>query len=57
MKVTDYWAEVLQDPQMKKNADFICKYVEEGKLGAKNGRGFYEYPNPAFVKPGFIDKK
>jgi 3-hydroxybutyryl-CoA dehydrogenase len=57
LKVTDYWAEVLQDPETKKNADFIRKYVEEGKLGAKNGRGFYEYPNPAFVKPGFIDKK
>ncbi|MCB2167049.1 MAG: 3-hydroxyacyl-CoA dehydrogenase [Deltaproteobacteria bacterium] len=57
LKVTDYWAEVLQDPQMKKNADFVRKYVEEGKLGTKIGRGFYEYPNPAFVKPGFIDKK
>ncbi len=57
LKVTDYWAEVLQDPQAKKNADFMRKYVEEGKLGAKSGQGFYEYPNPAFVKPGFIDKK
>ena len=57
LKVTDYWAEVLQDPQMKKNADFIRKYVEEGKLGTKIGRGFYDYPNPDFVKPGFIDKK
>jgi 3-hydroxybutyryl-CoA dehydrogenase len=57
LKVTDYWAEVLQDPQMKKNADFIRKYVEEGKLGTKIGRGFYDYPNPDFVKPGFIDRK
>jgi len=57
LKVTDYWAEVLQDPTDEKNADFIRKYVEEGKLGTKIGRGFYDYPNPDFVKPGFIDRK
>ena len=56
LKITDYWAEMQKDPQAKKNADFMRNYVEEGKLGVKIGQGFYEYPNPAFVKPGFIDK-
>lgn len=28
--------------------------VEAGVLGAKSGRGFYTYPEPAFQKPGWL---
>ena len=55
LKVTDYWAAALQDPQAKMNADFIRRYVEAGNLGVKSGRGFYAYPDPAFARPGFIN--
>ncbi|MFP4194732.1 MAG: 3-hydroxyacyl-CoA dehydrogenase [Desulfobacterales bacterium] len=56
-KVTDYWAKQLNDPQAKKNAEFLKKYVDNGTLGTKTGKGFYTYPNPAFARPGFIEKK
>ena len=57
LKITDYWAAALQDPQAEMNADFIRSYVVAGKLGVKCGRGFYEYPEPAYARPGFVDGK
>jgi 3-hydroxybutyryl-CoA dehydrogenase len=56
-KVTDYWANVLKDPQAIANAAFLKKYVDEGNVGVKTGQGFYSYPDPAFAKPGFIEGK
>jgi 3-hydroxybutyryl-CoA dehydrogenase len=56
-KVTDYWANVLKDPQAIANAAFLKKYVDEGNVGVKTGQGFYSYPDPAFGKPGFIEGK
>jgi len=35
-------------------ADFLRPYVERGDLGAKTGKGFYTYPNPAFQQPDFL---
>lgn len=55
--VTDYWAETLQDEQHKKNAGFLKRYVDKGHLGRKSGRGFYSYPKPAYLDPGFVDGK
>lgn len=57
LKVTEYWANVLNDSQAKMNADFLRKYVDAGDVGVKSGRGFYDYPHPAFSEPGFIDGK
>ena len=54
-KVTDYWANKLNDKQSKKNARFLKKYVDKGHLGQKSGQGFYSYPNPAYLKPGFVN--
>lgn len=28
--------------------------VERGDLGEKSGRGFYEYPDPAYLRPGWL---
>jgi 3-hydroxybutyryl-CoA dehydrogenase len=56
-KVTDYWARQLNTEKAKKNANFIKKYVDEGKLGLKTGRGFYSYPNPVYARPEFISNK
>lgn len=56
-KITDYWAQKLKDPQAIANANFLKKYVEEGNLGVKTGRGFYTYPDAAFLKPGFVEGK
>ncbi|MBU1182207.1 MAG: 3-hydroxyacyl-CoA dehydrogenase [Proteobacteria bacterium] len=54
-KVTDYWANTTKDPQFLANAAFLKQYVEKGFLGVKSGKGFYNYPEPAFGKPGFIE--
>jgi 3-hydroxybutyryl-CoA dehydrogenase len=53
--ITDYWANLLDDPQLKKNAAFLKEYVDKGWLGVKTGRGFYSYPDPAFAQPGFLE--
>jgi 3-hydroxybutyryl-CoA dehydrogenase len=29
--------------------------IERGELGVKSGRGFYSYPDPEFLSPGFLD--
>ena len=56
-KVTDYWANILKDPQAVANAAFMKKYVDAGNVGVKTGKGFYSYPDPAFGEPGFIEGK
>jgi 3-hydroxybutyryl-CoA dehydrogenase len=28
--------------------------IERGELGVKSGKGFYTYPNPAYLSPGFL---
>ena len=30
-------------------------YIDRGELGIKSGKGFYQYPNPAYQVPGFLD--
>ncbi|MBN2299522.1 MAG: 3-hydroxyacyl-CoA dehydrogenase [Deltaproteobacteria bacterium] len=52
--VNDYWAQKVEDPQARKNADYVKSYVDQGLLGAKTRKGFYTYPNPAFVREGFL---
>lgn len=52
--ITDYWANVLGDPQLQVNAAFLKAYVDKGWLGVKSGRGFYSYPDPAYAQPGFL---
>ncbi len=53
-KVTDYWAKKLKDPQTLANAAFMKGYVDDGRLGTKCGRGFYQYPGPAYAAPQFL---
>jgi 3-hydroxybutyryl-CoA dehydrogenase len=53
-KITDFWASTTKDTQLRKNADFIKTFIDDGRLGIKNGQGFYIYPNPAFEAEGFL---
>ncbi|MDO9263782.1 MAG: 3-hydroxyacyl-CoA dehydrogenase [Desulfosalsimonadaceae bacterium] len=53
-KITDYWAKIVKNPQQIANAAFMKPYVDRGDLGEKTGRGFYEYPHPAYGKPDFV---
>jgi 3-hydroxybutyryl-CoA dehydrogenase len=53
-KITDYWAQKTNDPKSKGNAAYLKEFVEKGNLGVKTGKGFYEYPDPDFLKPDFM---
>jgi 3-hydroxybutyryl-CoA dehydrogenase len=53
--ITDYWARRLDDGQLRANAAFLKEYIDRGDLGVKTGRGFYNYPDPAYARPGFIE--
>ena len=35
----------------------LLEMVERGELGFKTGKGFYSYPDPAFLDPGFLKGK
>lgn len=52
-----YWAEQRNDPKALKNAAFLKRFVEAGRLGQKCGQGFYRYPGPAFARPEFLAPK
>jgi 3-hydroxybutyryl-CoA dehydrogenase len=52
--ITEYWANETDDPQGRKNAGFVKEYVDKGLLGAKAGKGFYEYPDAAYRRPDFL---
>jgi len=42
------------DPRDKPPRLLLDK-VERSELGVKTGKGFYSYPNPEFLDPGFIE--
>ncbi|HOB52440.1 MAG TPA: 3-hydroxyacyl-CoA dehydrogenase NAD-binding domain-containing protein [Acidobacteriota bacterium] len=49
-------AKLSGDPGAQAFADeFKRDYIDKGWLGAKSGRGFYTYPDPAYLRPGFLD--
>jgi len=36
--------------------DLLQPHVDRGELGMKSGRGFYNYPQPAYQRAGFVDE-
>jgi len=39
---------------LKQATEYLRPYIERGDLGAKTGKGFYTYPNPAYQQPEFL---
>lgn len=53
-KISHFWANTLDDPQLRANAEWLKRYVDAGHTGVKAGQGFYTYPHPAFRQPDFL---
>lgn len=53
--ITKLLAHKNNDQQLMKNADFLQTYIGRGELGVKSGKGFYDYPDPLFCRPEFLD--
>jgi len=48
-------AKISGNPDEQRFADeFKRDYIDKGWLGVKSGRGFYTYPDPAFLRPDFL---
>ncbi len=43
-----------QSEMLQEIIAFVRPYVEQGHLGLKSQRGFYTYPDPAFLQPDFL---
>jgi 3-hydroxybutyryl-CoA dehydrogenase len=41
-------------PKAKRALNVMKEKVDQGHLGIKSGKGFYDYPDPAFERPGFL---
>lgn len=48
-------ARISGDPDLQAEADrFKKEFIDKGWLGMKSGKGFYTWPDPAFLRPGFL---
>jgi 3-hydroxybutyryl-CoA dehydrogenase len=37
--------------------EMLLEMIARGELGLKTGKGFYSYPDPAYLEPGFLKGK
>jgi len=58
LDVIDQVARVYYD-ETKDEKDrppaLLTDKIKRGELGVKTGKGFYQYPNPRFQEPGFLE--
>ena len=54
--VLSHWGEANQDAKMLANAQYIKEhFLDKGLQGMQGGQGYYQYPNPSYQAPDFID--
>lgn len=51
--IENVYYEASGDPS-DKPPEFLEEMIERGELGLKSGKGFYEYPAPAFERDGWL---
>jgi 3-hydroxybutyryl-CoA dehydrogenase len=55
-EIFTYWGTQLDDQDMLTNAEYIKEhFLDTGRTGLLAGKGYYEYPNPTFQQPDFLD--
>ncbi|MCW5262231.1 3-hydroxyacyl-CoA dehydrogenase [Verminephrobacter eiseniae] len=53
--VSMHWGQVLGDRQQLANAEYIKTHLmDKGRMGMLSGKGYYDYPNPAYEDAGFL---
>ncbi|MEI9998447.1 MAG: hypothetical protein WDO13_04440 [Verrucomicrobiota bacterium] len=45
---------MLNDDAGRRRVAFLRRWVDKGWVGAKSGRGFYTYPDPAYAREAFL---
>lgn len=54
--VFTHWGKVNKDDQMIANAKYLKEhFLDKGISGLQSGQGYYQYPNPSYQAPDFID--
>lgn len=53
--ISAHWGEVSNDDRMRRNAAFIKeRFLDKGLQGMMGGKGFYDYPDPAYARADFL---
>jgi 3-hydroxyacyl-CoA dehydrogenase len=53
--VSTYWGHLLNDPQRLANAEYVKTHLlDKGRAGQLAGKGYYDYPNPAYEAADFL---
>jgi len=56
LAIEEQWYKESGD-ESDKPPKILVEKVKKGELGVKTGKGFYQYPNPSFERPGWLKKE
>ena len=52
--ILEQWEKWLGDRRARRAAEMLKGYLDDGRLGEKNAKGFYDYPSPEYASPNFL---
>ena len=53
--VSSYWGRLQGDAQQLANAEYVkIELMDKGRTGVLAGKGYYDYPNPAYAAADFL---